>query len=139
MSTKSTIVHGKDFHLYTDGYDRDNIFLNLPSSAVELEDIDEVSIKIPLAVWEYIRQQTCVDFTWVGKTDEQILQYVTDEVDNRLSIEIKNAIQRFSGMLVYGLTDDPRDSQIRKGVAYYHACRSRQTEIQNELNDYLKK
>lgn len=55
MSTKSTIIYGDGFHLYTELFDGKHVFLEL--SAVEfIATPGAVTVAIPLPVWECIRE-----------------------------------------------------------------------------------
>jgi hypothetical protein len=132
MSTKSSIIWGPDFHLYTEAYDRNSIYLTLPDTAVERDDGD-AEIAIPLPVWECIRHYTSADFTWADRSDEQISEYVKSSVDSRIADTDKHPLMRICGAAAYGLADSPRDEQIEKGIKFYQTLRAEQQELREAI------
>ena len=79
MSTKSTITHGKDFHLYTDYEDGcTGVWLQLDQpgdfiAAGYSGKTTSVTLRIPLAVWEHLRQHSPADYSLADLTDAQLL------------------------------------------------------------------
>ena len=138
-STKSTIAYGDQFHLYRDVGDTNNIYLRLDQPSFDASP-DQVTVTIPLHIWEFIRQHPGVDFSWVDKTDEEIHAYVEGEIDKRLA-EYKastdssmKSLLSFAGSLSYGDIDSPREEQIRRGVVTFQEERTRQQKIRDAID-----
>jgi hypothetical protein len=55
MSTKATIYLDNDFHLYKEGWDDDNVYLELESSS---QFVEKLAVKIPVAVWNEMRKRS---------------------------------------------------------------------------------
>ncbi|MFA6289267.1 MAG: hypothetical protein WC661_17935 [Opitutaceae bacterium] len=87
MSTKSTITYGKDFHLYTDYEDGlTGVWLQLDQpgdfiAAGYSGKTTSVTLRIPLAVWEHLRQHSPADYSLADLTDAQILAKAELEAD----------------------------------------------------------
>src|SRR5215467_8630207 len=128
MSTKSTIAHGRNFHLYHEALDEDCVYLELEGTKFEAS-YSRVMVPIPVHIWEVIRRYPGIDLEYADKTDAEIRDYVEQEVDERLK-EYENANKRakalvsLSGSLAFGTADQPRDQQIAKGIEYYIKCES---------------
>jgi hypothetical protein len=132
MSTKSTIAYGDTFHFYREALDDNYVYLQLEQVPFEAS-YNRVMVPIPVHIWEVIRQYPGIDLSWVDKSDEEILEYVTQAVDERLRMveeagERKSLVALF-GSLVYGSADEPRDQQIHQGVEYYKKVRSHQQQV----------
>ena len=50
MSTKATISHSKDHHLYQEIFDVSNVYLRIDKSEFEVSR-DTVTIQIPIKIW----------------------------------------------------------------------------------------
>src|SRR5437016_35336 len=84
MSTKSTIAHGDDFHLYHEIFEDDFVYLEL--EGVEFRATrDRVMVPIPLAVWEVIRKRGGADLSLAAKSDEELRLLVGRVVDERIA------------------------------------------------------
>lgn len=83
MSTKATIAHGPNFHLYHDLLDEDNVYLELEGTQFEA-GYNRVMVPIPVHVWEVIRQYPGIDLEYVDKTDAELSQLVEHQVDDRI-------------------------------------------------------
>jgi hypothetical protein len=72
LSTKSTIAHGENFHFYHEIFEEDFVYLSL--QGVEFTAYrDQVTVSIPLAVWEVIRKRGGVgELDLADKTDEEL-------------------------------------------------------------------
>src|SRR5579872_1898583 len=72
MSTKSTIAYGDNFHFYHEVFDEEFVYLTL--EGVEFTAYrNQVTVAIPLAVWEVIRKRAGVEeFSLADKTDEEL-------------------------------------------------------------------
>lgn len=132
MSTKSTLAHGPNFHLYNEVFDDENVYLSLEKVHFEV-DPDHVVISIPIHVWEVIRKFDGADFSLVNKGDEDILAMVERDVDARIKEYSQKPILGISGSLVYGDPEDSRDAQIDAGVAYYIEQREKQRQAKEAV------
>jgi hypothetical protein len=80
MSTKVTVAYGKNFHLYKEVFDEDFIYLEIEGIQFEAS-YNRVMMPIPIHIWEVIRQYEGTDLSWASKTEEEIVRYVEQEVD----------------------------------------------------------
>ena len=55
MSTKSTIAHDRNFHLYREAFDEDYVYLEVEGTKFEAS-YNRVMLPIPVHVWEALRQ-----------------------------------------------------------------------------------
>lgn len=81
MSTKSTISHGEDFHFYSDCFDDDHVYLEITQREYAPkkywgDDPGTKTLKIPIAVWEVIREAFIPDFRLAYMTDDDLLALV---------------------------------------------------------------
>ena len=139
MSTKSTIAYGPNFHLYHEGLDQDYVYLELEGTKFEAS-YNRVTVPIPVHVWEIIRRYPGIDLEYVEKTDEEIRQYVAQEVDERLKLyeeadERSRGLVSLSGSLAFGGADEPRDQQIAAGVEYFTKVREHQRQIKQAIEE----
>lgn len=131
MSTKSSIAYGPDFHLYHEMMEDGAVYLQIEGQAFEASP-GEVTVRIPIAVWEHIRQFKGFHPEHHTLSDTQILDKVTAEVDHRIQ-RYQEADDRgrgwinLEGWLVYGEATAPRDQQIQDGVEYI--TRRREAEL----------
>jgi len=92
-------------------------------------------------IWEVIRKYSCASLSWAEKTDEDILQYVEQEVDSRIQQyeDAENDLGKHRmalfGSFVYGKTDIPRSEQIEKGVSYFKRLREHEQQIKQAIEE----
>ena len=127
MSTKSTLAHGGNFHLYHEALDEDYVYLELEGTKFEAS-YNRIMVPIPVHVWEVIRRYPGIDLEHAEKTDIDIREYVEQEVDKRLKLyeeagERSKALVSLSGSLVFGAADHPRAEQVAAGVEYFTRMR----------------
>ena len=134
MSTKVTVAYGENFHLYKEILDENFIYLEVEGVQFEAS-YNRVMIPIPVHIWEVIRQYEGTDLSWASRTDDEIAQYVEQEVDKRIQ-KLKEAENEKSkrliallGSMPYGMADIPRQQQIEKGIAYFESLREHQQQI----------
>ena len=137
MSTKVTIAHGPNFHLYHEVFEEDHVYLELEGTQFEA-GYNRVMVPIPAHVWEVIRHYPGVDFTYADKTDAELRQYVEQEVDGRLKLyeeadERAKGLVTLSGSLAFGTADQPREQQIAAGIAYFTTVREHQRQIKQAI------
>ena len=139
MSTKSTLVHGKNFHLYHEGFDEyPDVYLELRGDVEFEASQGAVMVRIPIAIWEVIRKHGGFVPEYHQKTDEEIRALVEKRVDERIA-EWQAApahareMRAMFGAWTYGSASDPRDKQIQAGVESITRERQRELEIQAQI------
>lgn len=137
MSTKSSLAHGPNFHLYAEMFDDNNVYLELENVHFEAAH-NRVVVPIPVQVWEFIRRYPGISFEYADKSDEELRQYVKCEVDERLKRyreenEKGKAIAALFGALMFGSIDKPREEQIVAGITYLSKRRHHQKQIQRDI------
>lgn len=143
MSTKISHARSENFHLYSEAFDDDRIYLQIEGCEFQAER-DRVTVAIPLAIWAVIRERAPVDLSNALLSDEEIQEAVTGTVDRRITKyretpdgkgrEVANLL----GAGIYGLASSPRTEQIAQGVQFYQAERERQRAIAAEIEKYRK-
>jgi len=139
MSTKITIAHGRNFHLYHEALDEDYVYLELEGTKFEAS-YNRVMLPIPVHVWEVIRRYPGIDLKYADRTDAEIRRYVEQEVDERLKLyeeadERSKGLVSLSGSLAFGTADQPRDQQIAAGVEYFTKVREHQRQIKQAIEE----
>ena len=137
MSTKATIAHGSNFHLYHEVFDEDHVYLELEGVQFEA-GYNRVMVPIPVYIWEVIRHYPGVDLSVVEKTDEELQQYVEQEVDERIkryqeAYENAKGLVSLFGSLAYGAADEPREQQVADGLAHFRKVREHQRQIKEAI------
>ena len=143
MSTKSSIAYYPDkFHLYHECLDDTNVYLELEN--VEFEaDNNNITVKIPLAIWETIRFHGGANLKFRNYTDEQLLEYVEKQVDERIAKynaepnKEKAKHLLMCGLFIYG-SDIDRDAQISRGMTWMKYERDTHNRIGDEIDKYKK-
>lgn len=142
MSTKSSIAHGSNFHLYHEVFDNEMVYLELEKAIFEACP-DRVTVGIPVVVWEVIRQMPGADLSWAAKSDEEIRSYVEKEVGKRIAINQgeNSKMKAFLGFhnRLFGDVNTPKAEQIACGVAHYSKVRGEQRDMLMQINDLLAK
>ena len=138
MSTKSSIACGPNFHFYREAFEQDAVYLELEQAFFEASP-DKVTVAIPVVVWEVIRQYAGADLSWAAKTDEEIRQWVENEVEERIALsQTASANRAFFGRvgnLAFGSVDDPRELQQERGLAYCFEIRQKQRQLITQVNE----
>ena len=147
MSTKASLAHGEDFHFYNEALDDEHVYLELNKAEFEATQ-DHVMVRIPLLaptaapsgpraleVWITIQQVKPPRLEVAGKSDQELLELVQAEVDERIARYQAATTDRGRGFAsliggwVYGQADQPRDEQIEQGLKYHRQVRQRQEGI----------
>lgn len=141
MSTKCSIVWGDNFHFYTDCFDDEHVFLSLQGGELEFEATSgEVVIGIPKSVWGAIKGCDLVAQDLVDLTDDQLLEKIGIVVDERIARnDDPESFMAAMGSMVYGLTTDPRDDQIKDGMEWHRGEREKQQRWRDEMATYKKR
>ena len=138
MSTKCSIAYGDNFHLYQDLLDERHVHLHLRQVEFEASG-DELTVKIPLHLWEFLRSFPGADLSEAAKTDEEMEHEAIAKVDERLNKYSEAAADsahpalQLGGALVMGPIDLPRDQQIENYIRYRRQLRERQREVLNSI------
>ncbi len=138
MSTRSTMAHGDNFHLYKDLMDEgDAVHLRIDNPCGHSD-----YICIPPEIWEVIRTVPAVSFDLADKTDAELKAQVTKDVDERL-VKYKAAKDKQGRSLVslfgfglYGGANEPRAQQIKNGLSHYRKERKALREIRKKMQAY---
>jgi hypothetical protein len=143
MSTKSTIAHGPNFHLYHEVLDEDYVYLELEGVQFEA-GYNRVMVPIPVHIWEVIRHYPGVDLSFAEKTDDDLHRYVEQEVDERIkryqeANENAKGLVRMFGSLAYGSADEPREQQVAEGLAHFTELRDHQRQIKEAIVELEEK
>ena len=137
MSTKATIAHGPNFHLYHDLLDEDHVYLEVEGTQFEAS-YGRVMVPIPVHIWEVIRRHPGVDLQLANKTDDELRQHVEQIVDERLkryqeADEHAKGLAALAGALTFGRADQPREAQLAAGLEHYTHLREHQRQIQQAI------
>jgi len=105
MSTKSSIAYGEKFHLYTDFLDQGYVWLELSQPLKFRADQHAVAVRLPLALWEYLRTFAIAETDLAAKTDAELRALAKERCEA--------AVQRYheDRKLVQGL---PRRHWLRR-------------------------
>lgn len=143
MSTKSTLVSGKSFHLYEECFERDrNVYLELGGCSFETTP-NRIVVEIPLAVWEVVRQHTSASYDLASLDDAQLLAEAEKRVDeNRAEYRKALAEQRAARkatntksrsnaffLRLYRDARLPRDKHLEKTLESLRTGRSAQRQL----------
>ena len=139
MSTKATIAHGNNFHLYRESLDEDHVYLEVEGTQFEAS-YGRVMVPIPVHIWEVIRRHPGVSLQLASKTDAELRQHVEAALDDRLKWhreagENAKSLMALSGSLVFGSIDDPREAQFAAGLEYFTRLREHQRQIQQAIEE----
>ena len=152
MSTKSTLVYGKAFHLYTEALDDDNIWLELDipiDTPIQLTN-NKITIAITTSIWEVIREYTNAEFNLLNRTDEE-LKIMVEKAVNERKVNYEKAVSEgknanmlnLFGLFAYGLASNTIEDQIKEGMAYMLDLRDKQNKLFNAIqeikNDAVKR
>jgi hypothetical protein len=140
MSTKCSIAHGDSFHLYQDLLDEEHVCLRLGHVDFQASR-DEVTVKIPLHLWEFLRSYPGADLSEANKTDDEIDQEASERVGERLAkVEATatasnsaSSLLELGGAFVMGPIDLPREQQIANCVQHLRRLRHQQRELLSRI------
>lgn len=143
MSTVCSLAYDDSFHLYRECFDEENVYLELES--VEFEATPgRVTVTIPIAIWETIREYSIQDLSYADKTDTEIEAMVIEAVESRIEEynncddeRQKNFIS-IVGAICYGLADSTKEEQIAQGREYFRSLRDRQLAIKHQITALKK-
>jgi len=125
VSSTISLVCGNQFHLYYERLERDAVYLALHEGEIE------VTIRIPLPVWEVIRSRGGANLRWADFTDDQLMQKAENEVDERLANFEAGGPPHKDGL--YGPVLHSRDEQIRRGLERMKRFRDEDRRLRHRI------
>jgi len=141
MSTKISLAHGKNFHLFHDGMDENNEYIYLQITSCN-ECHNTKTIAVPVDVWETIRQIPGIKFDLINKTHDDIVNMVTAQVNERMNeynaatrSDEKNLIN-FCGSALFGNCSLSIHQQIKNGLDYYQEQREFQCKVKDKMKEH---
>ncbi len=81
MSTKCSIAHGDEFHLYNECWEDDCVYLRLNTLRGLTVEEGQVTLRIPIHVWECVRQHPGTSLRLATMTTAQVRAEVEKETD----------------------------------------------------------
>ena len=133
MSTKSTLRNGPQHHLYEEAFDDGAVFLSLEGCDFSAEP-NHVTVRIPLAVWEHIRDATIASFDLAALSDEDLDKFVRakwQERQQRIAESTQPAFAKAFGCLIW--RGDTPSAELANGFEWYSDERSRQRVLRDEI------
>ena len=118
MSTRNTLWYSDDFHLYREGFDEDNVYLEIRSQYFE-----GLILKIPLAAWKQMRKETIEPAeSYLDLTDEELRaeaeRRVAEHREHLTSLE-NSPLRSLSGSLLFGLPESSPADMVESFLAHY--------------------
>ena len=134
MSTKCSIAHGDEFHLYNESGEDDCVYLRLNTLRGLIVEEGEATLRIPIHIWECVRQHPGTRLRLATMTTAQVRAEVekeTDELIRDYAAARKNrktTRQYFGFMKLWG-ADQPRETQIAAALKKQLAERAQQRRV----------
>lgn len=117
MSTRSTIALSGDYHLYHDGFDQQNVYLEIDS------DYGKIVLRIPAKDWVELSSHVIYPHSQIrGMSDEEVEAFITQVVQERMDEwekSDKSDILGLSGIATFGDRDSPLESQVISAMVKY--------------------
>ncbi len=114
MSTRITLWHNEDFHLYEEGFDNENVYLEIKTAPF----IEQLVVKIPLPVWKEMRKHTIEPCeSYLDLSDEELTQEAARSVDEHrawLDAHRSSPVSGLSGVLLFGPPESSREKMVEK-------------------------
>lgn len=133
MSTKIPLIAGPSHELYVDDYDDGSVFLKF--SGVEFAaGRDEVTVRLPLAIWEHIRAHSPARFDLADMSDEELEKHVVAkwlERQERIRSEKDPGFARAIGRAVW--CGNTPEAELEAGHAWHRDERARQRRLRDEI------
>ncbi|MGI8468962.1 MAG: hypothetical protein ACR2N3_10980 [Pyrinomonadaceae bacterium] len=143
MTAKMSFAEGDEFYFYRESSDDNHVYLQLNGNSLEFRATEKsVTIAIPVAVWEVIKQTTVAEFDLTGRTDIELREIVEREVESRIAgrekrraTDEKNYFAALVCSPIYGMINLPRAEQIKYGMNYYRKERARQQNVLEQIKE----
>ena len=118
MSTRQTLWFSDEYHLFIDGFDNENVYLEIKDS-----NFQELVLKIPLVAWKQMRKHTIQpDERYLELTDEELRTEAKRALDEHiadLAKEPDSPWKGFFGSFVFGPPDTDREDMIENFLRHY--------------------
>ncbi len=137
MSTKASIAYGDDFHLYHDGWGDEReqfVYLDMRKCVFTADSSGNVTVQIPMAVWEFIRRFKGLDFNLAKMTDTELKKEVERRVDARIEADRK-AIDSNKPRF-FRCANVPRSRQIREFYRGLDEARAWQRKVLRDIKHF---
>ena len=149
MVAKTRLAEGKGFCFYREDFNDEQVCLEL-YGGVEFEASQKrVTVKIPIAVWEFVRQIAAMEFDLTDKTDEELRQIAEQEIDQRIARQKllkekiskpdkKGGINYFARLssFKYTVLGEPREQQIEREVESNLNRRAAQQDALKKMKEF---
>lgn len=104
MSTNTTLGEGEGFHLYQDMFQDDRVYLELDNVEFEARP-DQITVSIPLEIWELIRQCKAADTSFGERTDEELENMAKDLLAKHEAVKNGTSIRIFVDPMTEGFDE----------------------------------
>jgi len=135
MSTKITLYYDQDIHFYTECFDEQHIHMQLN------RDLDLVSVHVRLTTEQVVGLSNMINVGELRRqanlTNEEILKHAQETVAAR--VKTPDFFGQLTGLLVYGMVDDPVENQIASGVAHYTKIRDKLKQLVELLDNQSRR
>lgn len=129
MSTKCSMAYGDKFHLYTDCLDQhSSVYLQLDTAEFEASQ-SHVAIRIPLAIWEYVRLYSPANYELADLSDKELHGLAT----KRLAEHRKSLRQWKPNSPLKALFKISGPNGVREVLAQLRAQRATQQKLRKEV------
>lgn len=155
MSTKSTIQHGDNYHLYREVMEDDGVYLHLSNATFTTCSSSGVTVKIPAHIFNVLLRAQPIALPYAGWTDAQLRQHAVRKVRQRIKeyqLCLRNAKKKgisdttrhcgwiaFCGSFVYGDITRSEKAQVATAMRYFRCERDRQTVITSKVAELWSK
>jgi hypothetical protein len=118
--------YSDEFHLYRDGFDTDNVYLQIRSPHFE-----ELVLKIPLTAWKEMRQHTIEpNERYLDFSEAELRAEAEREVDEHRShleeVRAKDGKHAGLGMMFGSFVFGPPDGSREEMIQHFIDCYSRE-------------
>lgn len=123
MSTKMTLWHNDDFHLYAEGLDDENVYLDIRTPYTE-----QFVLKIPLSAWKEMRRHTIEPAErYSDMSDDELLMEAERAVDEHRARlhEIRQQggrnieLRLMLGSFIFGPPESTPEEMIKSFLSVY--------------------
>lgn len=130
MSTKRTLRSGPKFRLYREGFDDESIYLELDHCEFCANE-RSVSVKIPVPIWEYIREVSPTDLSLAKLSDRDLRNLVERQLKEHARLTKEDS---FLAKLTFSMWGEGTVAQkFRNAMTWYKKKRARQRKIVAEI------
>lgn len=145
MSTRSTIASGPGFHLYHELFDQTpDVYLRLDKADFSASP-DQVIVKIPIELWEFIRKVQTLKFELVGKSDDdltaQVKQCIQDRKD-RVTKSTTDLGRAFASSIddnFLGPIESSDEYQLAEGLGWLRKQRDEEVNLMGRIAHFAEK